>query len=571
MVTTKMLRLFVIFISLVTSQAAFALTKVTATIDKNPVAIKESVVLTVIADDDVDSNALDTSALLKDFVVGRTSVSTQTSSINFKTTRTTKWTTLLMPKKTGKLVIPSLAVEGVKTDPIAVVVLAADNPKANQQKDLFITTDVSTKEVYVQQMLTLTVKLHFAAELKRGSLSEPSMQGASIAQVGNDVDSETIINGRRYRIIERTYSITPQESGEFNLASPLFSGEIMVQSARRPSFFSFGETKPISVMGDEITINVKPVPASYQGHWLPSEILTLHEEWQPTADTANGEVVEYEVGQPITRTINLTAAGVTVEQLPEINFNLPTGLKVYPDQVENHSGINTGRLISQSVRNFAIVATHAGEYQIPAIEVPWWNTVTNRKQVATLPALTIKVVPSTTATNQTASPAVSTPANVQTQAPIIIEKNSWLTWLFLGLWLVSLVGWLSTYLIMRNRKPADKSVKPAHQVTNLHLELLAACKQNNAKQVMALLLPWAKQLASNNGVTSKINTIADAKAIFANDDFSQAVDALYSQFYGSNSQSAAKGSWQGKTLMQAIVNINKSLQQPNKQGMKLNP
>ena len=48
---------------------AQALAEVVASIDKNPVIANESFVLTISADDDIDSNALDTSALLNDFIV----------------------------------------------------------------------------------------------------------------------------------------------------------------------------------------------------------------------------------------------------------------------------------------------------------------------------------------------------------------------------------------------------------------------------------------------------------------------------------------------------------------------
>ena len=90
---------------------AYALSNVTATVDKNPAMINESILLTVIADDDIDRGALDTSALLNDFIVGQTSVSSQTSMVNFKTSRTTKWQVILIARKAGEFTIPSLTIE----------------------------------------------------------------------------------------------------------------------------------------------------------------------------------------------------------------------------------------------------------------------------------------------------------------------------------------------------------------------------------------------------------------------------------------------------------------------------
>ena len=64
---------------------------VTASVDKNPVMVNESFILTVEANGDVDRNSFDSSLLMKDFVVGRTSVSSQTKMVNFDTTRSTTW------------------------------------------------------------------------------------------------------------------------------------------------------------------------------------------------------------------------------------------------------------------------------------------------------------------------------------------------------------------------------------------------------------------------------------------------------------------------------------------------
>ncbi|NQY63654.1 MAG: BatD family protein, partial [Alteromonadaceae bacterium] len=340
-----MVRIIIWYLGFLLTLPAMALTQVTATVDTNPVMAKESFILEVIADDDINANAFDSSALSKDFIVGQTSVSSQTSSINLTTTRTTRWTTLLIARKPGNYVIPAFTIKNKQTKPITLEVLSPGDTQKNSKKNIFIETALSATEVYVQQQLTLTVKLHFSADLKRGNLSEPAVKNASLSQIGQDKESSTIINGKRYRIYERIYTIKPQKSGELIIKSPIFSGEILKPSARRSNFLSFGETKPVSAIGEDLTISVLPIPESYQGTWLPSELLSLHQEWQPSPDT-------FKVGEPITRTITLTAAGLSEEQLPEITMTLPHGLKVYPDQTELHTGMNNNRLVSQKVKNF---------------------------------------------------------------------------------------------------------------------------------------------------------------------------------------------------------------------------
>lgn len=540
--------------SLLFTQSTFALSQVSASVDKNPVMLKESFILQIVADDDVNTNALDTSSLLQNFIVGRTSVSSQTSMINFKTSKTTTWTTVLIPRAEGTFVIPSISIDKYQTDPIKISVLSANNPNANQQQDIFITTDVSAKSVYVQQQITLTVKLHFATELKRGSLTEPSLEGASITQIGKDNEDDAIINGRRYRVIERTYAISPQKSGEFVLKSPLFSGEIIVPSTRRSNFMSFSESKPVSVIGEELSLTVLPIPEQYQGTWLPSELLAIHQEWQPSTDS-------FVVGEPITRTITLTAAGLSEEQLPEISMQAPAGLKVYPDQAELHSGINNNQLVSQKVKNFAIVASKAGSYELPEMVIPWWNTVTNKYQQAIIPAQKITVLPNSNINNKMNTP--KQPITTDEQSPsktIIIEKSSWLTWLFLSLWLLTSFAWFITSRM--NKEPSVVNIKPTINEDNVYLALTSACKKNNGEQVLALICPWINSLQRGK----PISTLDEAIKQLNNLSFSEAIHELQECYY-----SKSDHDWQGKRLLAAISSINNSPDTPEVELLSLNP
>lgn len=523
---------------------SYALTKLTASVDKNPVIANESVVLTVTADDDIDRNALDTSSLLSDFIVGRTSVSSQTSMVNFDTTRTTTWNTVLIPRESGELIIPSFEIDGVKSQSIKLNVLAADKSAASTQQDLFITAQVSSTELFVQQQITLTVKLHFAAELKRGSLTEPTLEGANILQIGKDKESENIINGKRYRIIERVYAISPQKSGNVVLKSPIFSGEIMMPSTRRSNFLSFADTKPVSVVGDDIALTIKAIPAQVYGAWLPSELLALHQEWQPQAD-------QFKVGEPITRTITLTAAGLSEEQLPEITMHVPQGLKVYPDQAELHTGLNNERLVSQKVINFAIVASQAGEYLLPEITIPWWNTVTNKAELATISGQKITVLPNA----DIAPVAIQQPPSVSLEnstTPAVIEKviiqpNNFLQWLFLALWLLTLLAW---FISAKRSSPSEKNNKKSSEnVNSAYLNLLAACKQNNGEQALANLLPWAQTQAKNY---KALTTLDSLHAHFNNTALSNAIIELQQSYYGKT-----PSQWSGSNLIDAVQGINK--------------
>jgi hypothetical protein len=548
--------LCLILLSITTS--AFA--NVSATVDKNPVMAGESFVLTVVADDDVDNNAFSTDTLLNDFIVGQTSVSSQTSMINFKTSYSTRWKTILIARKPGRYTIPAFTIKGEKTAPIQLKVLAPNTKKGLQQQDLFIDAQVSNKEVYVQQQFTLTVKLYFANELKRGSLTEPSLKGATITQVGKDKEDMEIINGRRYRVIERNYVINPQQSGDFILSSPMFSGEVIKTSSRRSSFLSFGESTPVSALGKDIPIKVRPIPESYQGQWLPSELLTIHDEWQPKNK-------QFKVGEPITRTITLTAAGLSEEQLPKINLVMPKGLKVYPDQAELHTNVHNTKLVSQKVKNFAIVASRPGTYTLPEIVIPWWNTVTNKRQQAILPKQTITVAANNDFVQSNNNIVNSNKSNTtnclatkgtNNNAPTkldVVTPVSWLQWLFLALWLLTSLAWFISARLKNNNTDNDtssvsnaKKVKPKNQ-QNIYNALINYCKNNDGKQVIESIVPWVNSLSDNDHA---IVTIEDALKYINNDDFTQTINQLQQCYYSDSDKK-----WQGKQLLAVIEKLQR--------------
>ena len=554
--------------TLLLAQNAYALSTVTASVDKNPAMINESIVLTVIADDDVSRNALDTSSLLDNFIVGRTSVSSQTSMVNFKTSRTTQWQVVLIPRQAGELIIPALTIEDIASTPISLNVLAQDEKTKDElQQDIFITSELSNTEVFVQQLVTLTLKLHFSVELKSGSLTEPTLSSATIEKIGQDKQTDNIINGKRYRVVEQTYAITPQQSGDFTLDAPVFSGDIMTAAKRRSSFLSFAQTKPVSVRGDEVSLTVKASPTSYpsQDAWLPSELLTLHQEWQTNNDNVNNAT--FRVGEPITRTITLTAAGLAKAQLPEITMPSTKGLKVYPDQAQLHTNLTKERLVSQKIQNFALVPSHAGEFTLPEVSITWFNTVTNKIQYATLPAQNILVEAGEASISNQAEPIITTikthpdqeASSVSLPSASIIQKESLLTWLFLSLWILTALAW---FIHIRYLKPSisDQSKNKINQKTNAnhYLALLAACKKNNASQALSLILPWLNQLFNDKKIET--NTIAQAESQINDQHFSTALNDLQQHLYGKSALIGAP-SWQGAMLLSAIQTLNnKSLE-----------
>ena len=570
--------LIVFLLTLLLSTAAYAdVNSLEATIDRNPVMLDEAIRLTVTADGSADRDAFDSSPLLKDFVVGRTSVSSQTSIVNFDTKRTTVWTTTLFPRKEGTFTIPSLTIEGKSTQPIQVKVIPVQE-QSNVARDYFVTTDIDVKEAYLNQQLLYTVKLFLSSNIERGSLQAPEMQNAEITQLGEDKQYTDIVNGRRYQIIERQFAVVPQASGEFTLRGPIFTGEVMAANTNQ-RFGFFNRTQQINRVGPDITVNIKPIPQGIDYPWLPSEMVRVDEEW-PQGDS-------FVAGEPVTRIVTLTALGVVEEQLPDIPEFYPPNFKLYPDQSNTTTVEKDQSLISQRQTSLAIIPTQPGNFVLPEITIPWFNTLTQQTEYATIPARSITVAPASGANNANTPNSLDTPSissasneDIQNDIPstatqpnasasnegkpldstsgeVNTDENTQLNWMVIGALLVLLVialtGWLVTYRKLKQAQFMGVGItNKTGSAQRLHSyaqwdekaqfqNLMSVIKAKDTRLLTPALKQWINALTSGKAQLSQFEGI------------NASVNELYALRFSANK---ADANTQSKQVMKALDKLS---------------
>ena len=570
--------LIVFLLTLLLSTAAYAdVNSLEATIDRNPVMLDEAIRLTVTADGSADRDAFDSSPLLKDFVVGRTSVSSQTSIVNFDTKRTTVWTTTLFPRKEGTFTIPSLTIEGKSTKPIQVKVIPVQE-QSNVARDYFVTTDIDVKEAYLNQQLLYTVKLFLSSNIERGSLQAPEMQNAEITQLGEDKQYTDIVNGRRYQIIERQFAVVPQASGEFTLRGPIFTGEVMAANTNQ-RFGFFNRTQQINRVGPDITVNIKPIPQGIDYPWLPSEMVRVDEEW-PQGDS-------FVAGEPVTRIVTLTALGVVEEQLPDIPEFYPPNFKLYPDQSNTTTVEKDQSLISQRQTSLAIIPTQPGNFVLPEITIPWFNTLTQQTEYATIPARSITVAPAGGANNANTPNSLDTPSisnasneDIQNDIPstatqpnasasnedkpldsasgeVNTDESTQLNWMvtcaLLVLFIIALTGWLVTYRKLKQAQfmgPGITNKTGSAQRPHSYAQwdekaqfqnLMSVIKAKDTRLLTPALKQWINALTSGKAQLSQFEGI------------NASVNELYALRFSANK---ADASTQSKQVMKALDKLS---------------
>jgi hypothetical protein len=240
---------------------------------------------------------------------------------------------------------------------------------------------------------------------------------------------------------------------------------------------------------EAITLDVKPVPQGFQGDWLPARSVRLFQEWGREPDTLRA-------GEPITRTVTLVADGLIASQLPNIGAGTTAGLKRYPDQPVLRNQDGGDAVVGIRQESAAIIPTVAGTYQLPSVEVSWFNIATGLAETAVLPAQTLTVLPAAAADAEAPPMASATVAN----APVVNPLHAPWAWVAV----IALIGWAATGALWWHRarsrpSPSEQGATgqglPADASKSRRIRSLrSACAANDPRQARRILTEWADQL-----------------------------------------------------------------------------
>jgi hypothetical protein len=483
--------------------------KIEVSLDRNRVPLDESFTLIFSTTETPDDNP-DWSPLEKDFEILDRRQNSEASVINFtKIVTHTEWQVTVMAKKAGTLDIPPIAFGNDRSEPFQVTVLPAGAARRGDagagDAEILLEVEAEPKKPYVQAQVIYTVRVLSRVPFSDARFSSrPEAADALVEQLNNgqEISGGMTRNGVHYRATEVRYAIFPQKSGPLRIG-PMHL-EAQAASGGRSLFDPFFNRMPrvLRVSSDAVELDVRPVPAEFAGkHWLPAESLALEDSWSNKPPQAHG-------GEPITRTLTVKAQGSTVGLLPELNANavLPADIKQYPDQPflneeKRHDGLSSIRQ-----EKTALIVSPPGAYRMPAVEIPWWNTRTDRMEIARLPERTLTVLPSAQAPASEASPAPAMPEASPPPAPAPVAPPAtgsqtpaqaptgnpwfWLAVLFGAGWLATAAAWRFSRKPGRARTPASgPDAAPSERQVIAAVE--RACRTNDPLAARRALVAWA--------------------------------------------------------------------------------
>ncbi|MEO0437771.1 MAG: BatD family protein [Pseudomonadota bacterium] len=360
-----------------------AVAKLSATLDRYTIAMGDTVRLTLASDDKRDPGNADLSELEKRFEILQRSSSVRTEIVNGQRSQSKELTLELTPRAQGSFVVPPFVVDGIRSEALSVTVGPKPRGQAPDQLVVF-EAELDQASLYVQGQLILTLRIQQSVNLDSPSITDLTIENAYVETLGQNSFQRTI-DGQPWLVRELRYAIFPESSGELLIPEQTFSGRLA--SGRRTLFDSRPPGRLIRRQTEELRIPVRPRPASFPGTtWLPASRLSIEERWSAPLDSLR-------IGDSVTRTITLTGEGLQGAQLPPPGENLIDGLRSYPDQPSINNVSGERGITGIRTDNVALVAVRDGVFEIPAVEIPWWDTKTNTLKVATLPARQLLVAP----------------------------------------------------------------------------------------------------------------------------------------------------------------------------------
>ncbi|MBN8728002.1 MAG: protein BatD [Xanthomonadales bacterium] len=455
-----------------------------AWLDRNTVEAGESVTLNVEVEG-ASAAAPDFSPLEADFRVLGTQSSRQVSLVSGRATAKTLWAVGLEPRRQGRIQLPALRVGTEQTAALELEVrAAADASVAGARGDVFIEVRAEPPDPYVQQQVRYTVKLYSAQDLTDGNLSEPAADGLVVRRLGQGQDTSffATVGGRRYRVYERHYALTPERSGRIEIGPLTFQGSAL--AGGDPTGF-FNRGRRLSAASDAVSLQVRPRPANAPaGAWLPAASLQLQDEEPLPA--------ELHVGDPVTRVVRLKAQGLAFEQLPELAPTAPAGAEIYPDKADTRTRDDGEWLQGERVQKFAFVPGRAGTLVLPEIRVDWWNTSADRPAVAVLPARTVRVLPAASGAPPAPDAAAGRPAATVAESAPARPATAVRIWRALAA--AAFLLWLATLWLWRWRRaapPRQAAAGPDPAPGAARADFLRACSLGDLAAAEHALVRWA--------------------------------------------------------------------------------
>lgn len=352
---------------------------ISASVDKNVVALGEAIQLQVVVSGDVTNIPHPQPPELNDFEVRSSGRSQNISIVNGRVSSSTSFNYTLFPKRVGKFRIGSFTInykgQLLSTTPIDIEVKqeksTLDEPQTHQIKkaqDVFVEAFTDKKSAYVGEQITLTFRFYSSVQLlSQPHYTPPAISGFVTEELPPHRNYRTTIAGREYQVTEIKTALFPVSKGTLTIGP----AAVVVTIPSVDDFFDefffrgfFSTGKQVELKSRPIVISVKDLPE--EGKPVKFSGAVGSYKISASLDKSN-----LEVGQAATLKVKISGTG-NIKSIPQPEISIPNFR-----QYETISSVNVtrdGQLIGGSKEfKTVIIPTKPGGQVIQPISFSFFE------------------------------------------------------------------------------------------------------------------------------------------------------------------------------------------------------
>lgn len=415
--------IFYLFICLTLPVSAFATVSISAHVNTTHISLEDEVelVITVEGDRGHSTPSIDS---IKDFTVLSTGTSNNFSFINGQMSSSKKYIYVLMPLKKGnftlgpfettydgqvfqsnkiELQVTDSSDDASNTSPPYMgqenhPALTNDQAQQIQEKlrPFWISVDISNKSPFVQEQVLYTFRFYTAVEVGRLQLELPKFDDFKIEEVVPEKKYYQNINGQRYLVSEKVFSLFALKSGKLPIEETVLVAEVPDISQHQDNlfndpFFNFGfrsrSMKTKRLRTKPLTLNVQPLPADQ-----PNGFTGLVGEFQLDTQLSPKTL---KVGDSATLTLELKGKGNIFEAYLPKREIVSNDFKVYDDKskldlLRTDKGVEGTKTFKK-----ALVPVTDGTKRLNLEELYYFNPSSKNYEPLGMPDFTLLVNPNT--------------------------------------------------------------------------------------------------------------------------------------------------------------------------------
>lgn len=383
------------------------------TVSKDMIGLDEQVILSISVSGSQQNLPEPQMPNMSMFEVYSQGTSTNISIVNGRMETSVGYNYVLFPKRKGTFVIkPAVVVHNQKrfvSNEVTITVVdtptapgqsnqVPSSPQSGQQaetRDVFLVTEVNKKRPYVNEQITLTVKLYHAVRIySNPEYAAPQITGFWSESLGSPRTYTEMIDGRRYGVYEQQMALFPTRSGELEIGSAMMSVVVPVKRERRrydpfgdnffDGFFNRGETK--TVRSRPITIEARSLPADGRPDNFSGTVGNFK-----ISQTANK--TEVDVNDPVTVTYRIHGTGnIKTVAEPAIEENLD--FRIFPGKTDEKISPAGGLVGGTKIFEKVFFPKRAGQLKIPGTEFNYFDPKAVQYRTIAVKPIDLNVNPS---------------------------------------------------------------------------------------------------------------------------------------------------------------------------------